>query len=209
VASPAVSPAKVGTVITWSYIVSNTGNTTVAQVSVVDRAPGAPAVKCPVTSLSPGASTTCSATSVVTEADVKVGWLVDDAIANGVGPNGAPVSSPKAGVIVKTEVYEAPEVPVTTTTTTVPPTTTTTTTTTTAPTTTTTVPSTTTTTPTTTTTVPSTTTTTRAPIHIITGYGLWGPGGPTGSQFAIAGLALLAAGVGLLGLRRRRSKITR
>ena len=108
-------------------------------------------------------------------------------------------------MIVKTAVYEAPEVPVTTTTTTVPPTTTT------VPptTTTTTVPSTTTTAPTTTTTVPSTTTTTREPIHIITGYGLWGPGGPTGSQFAMAGLALLAAGVGLLGLRWRRSKITR
>ena len=87
-------------------------------------------------------------------------------------------------------------------------TTTTTTTTTPSTTTTTTVPTTTTTAPTTTTTVPSTTTTTR-PIHIITGYGLWGPGGSAGTQFALAGLALLAAGLGLLGFRRRRSRPVR
>ena len=87
-------------------------------------------------------------------------------------------------------------------------TTTTTTTTTPSTTTTTTVPTTTTTVPTTTTTVPSTTTTTR-PIHIITGYGLWGPGGSAGTQFALAGLALLAAGLGLLGFRRRRSRPVR
>ena len=98
-------------------------------------------------------------------------------------------------------VYEAPEVPVTTTTTT---------TTTTVPRTTTTVPPTTTTTvprttrtvpPTTTTTVPPTTTTTKPhvpPVHVVTGYGLLGRGGPTGTQFAMAGLALLAAGAGSL-----------
>ncbi len=102
---------------------------------------------------------------------------------------------------------------VTTTTTTVPATTTTTvrstTTTTTKPhvtTTTTTVPA------TTTSTVPATTTTTKPkvpPVHIVTGHGLWGPGGPTGTQFAMAGLALLAAGAGLLGFRRRRRSSVR
>jgi large repetitive protein len=65
---------------------------------------------------------------------------------------------------------------------------------------------------TTTTTVPPTTTTTKPavpPVNIITGYGLWGPGGPTGAQFAMAGLALLAGGAGLVGLRLRRRKAVR
>ena len=96
----------------------------------------------------------------------------------------------------------------TTTTTTVPATTTTTMP---HPTTTTTVPATTTTVPSTTTTVPSTTTTTKPkvpPVNVITGHGLWGPGGPTGMQFALGGMALLAAGAGLLGFRWRR-KIVR
>ena len=110
-----------------------------------------------------------------------------------------------------TDTFTAAAVATTTTTTTVPATTTTT-----VPhvTTTTTVPATTTTTVprTTTTTVPSTTTTTKPPVppvHVVTGYGLWGPGGPAGTQLALAGLALLAVGGGLLGLRWRRRNSVR
>ena len=112
----------------------------------------------------------------------------------------------------KNNTASTPPVPVTPTTpTTTPPTTTPPTTTpptTTPPTTTppTTVP------PTTTTTVPPTTTTTKPavpPVNIVTGYGLWGPGGPTGTQFAMAGLALLAGGAWLVGLRWRRRKAVR
>jgi hypothetical protein len=106
-----------------------------------------------------------------------------------------------------TDIFSAAEVVTTTTTTTVPSTTTTTvpsTTTTTshATTTTTTVPS-------TTTTVPSTTTTTKPhvpPINVITGHGFWGPGGPTGAQSALAGLALLAGGAWLVSLRLRKRR---
>jgi hypothetical protein len=44
---------------------------------------------------------------------------------------------------------------------------------------------------------------------IISGYGLWGPGGPTGVQFAIAGLLLLAGGTALAALRFRKKKAMR
>ena len=53
---------------------------------------------------------------------------------------------------------------------------------------------------------PPTTTTTVPPIHIITGYGTTGSGGPTGTQFALAGLSLLAGGAGLASLRWRRRR---
>ncbi len=66
--------------------------------------------------------------------------------------------------------------------------------------------------PTTTTTVAPTTTTTKPavpPVHIVTGYGLGGTGGPSGTQSAIAGFALLAGGAGLVVLRLRRKKLLR
>ncbi|HXW78637.1 MAG TPA: hypothetical protein VEJ84_04015, partial [Acidimicrobiales bacterium] len=61
--------------------------------------------------------------------------------------------------------------------------------------------------PTTATTVPPPTTTRPQEDQlagITSGYGLWGPGGPTGAQFALAGLALLSGGTVLAGLRSRR-----
>lgn len=204
-ASPSAALPKLGGLVTWHYLVTNTGNTTVHNVSVADRAPGVSAVTCQALTLAPGASTTCTATSTVSEANVKVGWLADDATAMGLSPSGAPVVSPMAGVIIRAEEVEAPTTPpaITTTTTTVPPTTTTTA----PPSTTTTAPS-----PATTTTVPPTTTTTKPhvpPVHVVTGYGLWGPGGPSGTQFALVGLGLLAAGGALIGLRLRRRNAPR
>lgn len=70
-------------------------------------------------SLARVASTTCSAFSMVTPADVQTGWSINNATATGVAPNGARVTSPAAGVIVDTEVV-APKAPVETTTTTAP-----------------------------------------------------------------------------------------
>ena len=50
-----------GDKITWSFLVKNTGTTTLTSVAVND--PTAGAVSCPVTTLAPGASTTCTSTA--------------------------------------------------------------------------------------------------------------------------------------------------
>ncbi len=198
----ATSPATVGTQIRWNFVVTNTGTTSVAQVAVVDPMTGLSAVHCPTTSLVPGASTTCSAISTVTPADVQTGWLINHATATGVAPSGARVTSPAAAVIVDTEVA-APKAPVTTTTTTAP--TTTTTAKTTSPTTT----SPTTTSPTTTSRTTSSPTTTGPPASAPSSRP---PLAFTGAEVAgtsLVGAAMIAGGGGLvLVARRRRDRYT-
>ncbi|WP_344918785.1 beta strand repeat-containing protein [Streptosporangium oxazolinicum] len=95
-----VVPATVtaaGQTVTYSYLVTNTGNTTLTGVGVVDTAfsgSGAPPViTCPVTTLAPQASTTCTGTYVVTQADIDAGSIVDTAVASGTPPTGPAVSS--------------------------------------------------------------------------------------------------------------------
>ncbi len=80
---PAISLAKTanpttfsapGTVITYSYTVSNTGNVTLTSVGVTDPMSGLSTMNCPnVTSLAPGDSVTCTATYTTTQDDVDRG----------------------------------------------------------------------------------------------------------------------------------------
>ena len=53
-----------GTVITWTYEVTNTGETTLHDIAVVDDQVGT--ADCPATSLPPGESMTCTASGPVT-----------------------------------------------------------------------------------------------------------------------------------------------
>ena len=76
------SPATVtaaGDTVTYSFVVTNTGNVTVTDVAVTDTftAPAGPelTVSCPVTTLAPAASTTCTASYTVTQADVDNGSI--------------------------------------------------------------------------------------------------------------------------------------
>ena len=86
-----------GQTIVYHYLVTNTGNTTLTGVSAVDTAFSGsgtpPVVTCPVTTLAPQASTTCSGTYVVTQADVDAGSIVDTATASGTPPTGPAVTS--------------------------------------------------------------------------------------------------------------------
>ena len=93
-ATPSRTPAVAGTTVTYHYTVTNTGNTTVKNIKVTDMLPGLSAVSCPATTVGPGQSMMCSATYVVTQADVDNSSLVNVATATGTGPDGSDVDSP-------------------------------------------------------------------------------------------------------------------
>ena len=78
--------------ITWSFLVTNTGTTTLTTVGVDD--PTAGAVTCPATTLARGASETCtSATYAITQADVDAGVVSNTATATASDPEGHTVIS--------------------------------------------------------------------------------------------------------------------
>ncbi len=82
-----------GDQINWVFQVTNSGNVPSTAVGVTD--PPAGAVTCPVTTLAPGASTSCTATPhVITAADVAAGMVHNTATAHGTSPTGPPVVTP-------------------------------------------------------------------------------------------------------------------
>ncbi len=102
-----VSPGALsgaGQVITYSFLVTNTGNTALTAVSATDVAFSGsgtpPAIMCPVATLAPQESTTCTATYTVTQADVDAGGVVNTATATGTPPTGPPVTSPESTAAV-------------------------------------------------------------------------------------------------------------
>ena len=86
-----------GQTVTYHYLVANTGNTTLTGVSAVDTAFSGsgtpPVVTCPVTTLAPQASTTCTGTYAVTQADIDAGSVTDTATASGRRRPGPAVTS--------------------------------------------------------------------------------------------------------------------
>ncbi len=93
-----------GDQVTYSFVVTNTGNDTVHGISVQDTAftgTGTPsAISCPVTTLAPGESTTCTATYTVTLADIDAGQIINTAVATGLAPDGSAVTSPPSTATV-------------------------------------------------------------------------------------------------------------
>jgi uncharacterized repeat protein (TIGR01451 family) len=82
-----------GTAVTYSYLVTNTGNVTLTSVGVTDPLPGLSAVTCPSSTLAPNASETCTATYTTTQADVDKGSVTNTGTASGTGPNGTTVKA--------------------------------------------------------------------------------------------------------------------
>ena len=79
--------------ITYSYVVTNTGNVTLQPIAVTDPMPGLSAINCEgKTDAGPGASVTCTATYTTTQADVDRGEVVNTASATGKSPQGVNVT---------------------------------------------------------------------------------------------------------------------
>ncbi|AZH84559.1 isopeptide-forming domain-containing fimbrial protein [Plantibacter sp. PA-3-X8] len=100
---------EVGEELTYSFLVTNTGNVTLTDVVVNEgdfNGSGALSAVAPasVATLAPGASTTFTATYTLTQADVDRGNTTNTATASGTPPTGPPVESPPSTV-------EVPSVP--------------------------------------------------------------------------------------------------
>ena len=97
------SVSAVGERIRYSFEVSNSGNVTVSGLAVADRfsAPAGPelTVTCPVTTLAAGASTTCTATYPVTQADLDNGTITNSATVSGTSPTGPVTSAPSTATV--------------------------------------------------------------------------------------------------------------
>jgi uncharacterized repeat protein (TIGR01451 family) len=101
VQKPAISIVKYGDASSYSrpgkkvgyrYLVTNTGNVTLTDVTVTDHLPGLSKISCPATVLAPGASMTCTATYSTTQADVDAGSVRNTGHAAGTAPDGTVVT---------------------------------------------------------------------------------------------------------------------
>ncbi|MFE7618691.1 hypothetical protein [Streptomyces sp. NPDC057496] len=81
-----------GDKVTYTYTVTNTGNATLTGIGVTDDL--VPGVRCEAMALAPGASTTCTGTYTVTEADAARGTVINVAAAHGRSGSTEVVSEP-------------------------------------------------------------------------------------------------------------------
>ncbi|MFD0635574.1 DUF7507 domain-containing protein [Catenulispora yoronensis] len=90
--------------VVYSFEVSNPGHVTITDLGVTDTAfsgtGSTPVITCPVTTLAPGGSTTCTASYIVTQADVDAGQIANTAVAHGSSPTGDAVDSPPSSATV-------------------------------------------------------------------------------------------------------------
>ena len=99
-----------GQTVTYSFLVTNTGNVTLTNATVTETAftgsGTAPTISCPAgaASLLPGAQVTCAATYVATQADVDAGSISNTATVTATPPAGvtAPVSPPSTATVTAT-----------------------------------------------------------------------------------------------------------
>jgi uncharacterized repeat protein (TIGR01451 family) len=101
---PETTVDAVGDTVTYSYLVTNTGNVTLTLVGVQDdRITGTNTVSCPVATLAPGAFTTCTATYTVTQADLDAGSVTNLATASGTPPTGSAVTATDTATVQATQ----------------------------------------------------------------------------------------------------------
>ena len=91
--SNATAATKAGDTVTFTFVVKNAGNVTITSFVVTDPLPGLSPINCGgVTSLAPGASVSCTATYVVTQANVDAGVINNTATVIGQTATAGPVS---------------------------------------------------------------------------------------------------------------------
>lgn len=87
---------KAGETVTYSFLVTNTGNVTLTGVDIADTdfsgTGTLSAIDCPSTTLLAGQFETCTATYTVTQADVDAGTLTNTATVTGTPPDGTPIT---------------------------------------------------------------------------------------------------------------------
>lgn len=83
--------AEVGETVTYTFTVTNTGETTLTDLTLTDDQLGA--ITLDTGTLEPGASTTAERTYVVTQADAEAGEIVNVATVSGMAPSGEEVSA--------------------------------------------------------------------------------------------------------------------
>jgi uncharacterized repeat protein (TIGR01451 family) len=93
-----VEAAEVGQTVTYSFLVTNTGNVTITDVVVNETAFSGTgelsAISCPADlTLAPEDDVTCTATYTVTQADIDSGELTNTATVTGTPPTGDPITS--------------------------------------------------------------------------------------------------------------------
>jgi len=96
-ASPTTVSA-VGDAITFSFGVVNTGNVTLTSLSITDALLAG--TTCPVTTLAPGDTTTCTGSYITTLMDLNGGSIVNTATASALDPANTTVTSPAATATV-------------------------------------------------------------------------------------------------------------
>jgi large repetitive protein len=99
VKSATPSSSSLGSTIPYSFAVTNTGNVTLDSLAISDPLPGLSTVTCPVTTLIPAASTTCTADLTLTQAHVDAGGIVNTATASAAVPSGSPALTPAAHTV--------------------------------------------------------------------------------------------------------------
>ncbi|MGQ4583607.1 DUF7507 domain-containing protein [Lysobacter sp. F60174L2] len=108
------SPAEVSAAsqtVTYSFLVTNEGNVTLAALQINEVAfTGSgtmSAITCPATTLAPGASTTCTATYAVSQADIDQGSIDNAANATATTPELTPVTSNDSSFTVTVDLEPA------------------------------------------------------------------------------------------------------
>ncbi len=96
--SSATSYTASGQTLTYDYVVTNTGNVTLTNISVTDNLIAT--VDCPQATLQSGDREICTANYVTTDADVTTGSVTNTAHATGSPPSGPPVTSSPSMVTV-------------------------------------------------------------------------------------------------------------
>ena len=74
--------ATPGDLISYTFVVTNTGDVPLTGVTVTDPKVGLSAISCPATTLAVGASMTCTATYAITQADINAGSVTNTATAD-------------------------------------------------------------------------------------------------------------------------------